>query len=228
MLSLLDRLAICSTRPTDAISSRQSAPGAHLLVASCPVLLLTGGMCSTAVPAGLGRQSSSLVQRVVLSAGLLAVCVVAVTQLQPLHETAGVLSDTVSLTQAGSTFIDVDMPTESGMRSCPAKTCLSQHRRCCRATQHAEHQQAPQNKGCISGPWAILRSTAAPHDMPVNLISSIILPAGWCGFQGCARARCISQQLHPWRSSGKHQQPRCSKSGAYRHPHSQACFHGAR
>jgi hypothetical protein len=57
---------------------------------------LIGGMCSTDVPDGLGRHRSGLLHQAVLSAGLLAVCVVAVTQLPPLHDTAGVLSDAVS------------------------------------------------------------------------------------------------------------------------------------
>lgn len=55
-----------------------------------------GGMCMPAVPVGSGRQSSSLWHHAVLVAGLLAVCIVAVTQLPPLHETAGVLSEAVS------------------------------------------------------------------------------------------------------------------------------------
>ena len=54
-----------------------------------------GGMCMTAVAASPGRQSSSLWHHAVLIVGLLAVCIVAVTQLPPLHETAGVLSEAV-------------------------------------------------------------------------------------------------------------------------------------
>jgi hypothetical protein len=50
----------------------------------------------TAVPTSPGRQSSSLWHYAVLLAGLLAVCIVAVTQLPPLHETAGVLLEGVS------------------------------------------------------------------------------------------------------------------------------------
>ena len=58
-------------------------------------------MCSAAASAGLRRPSFSLAHHVVLLAGLLAVCIVAITQLPPLHVTAGVLSEAVSSKQPG-------------------------------------------------------------------------------------------------------------------------------
>jgi hypothetical protein len=74
-------------------------------------------MCSAEVPAGLGRQSSSLVHHVVWSLGLLAVCIIAVTQPPPLRDTAGVLSDAVSWNQPA---MSIYLQMGSVMYSVPA------------------------------------------------------------------------------------------------------------